>query len=143
MSEVCCELGFVAPPLAACEGALDGCPDSCRRAARAAANGGCSTGTVAPGAGTREACGVEDATPSVISTSSTRTMGTKKMMKCDQLAPLPGAPNVVVLQTTAGWRKAPALAQRVCTRGLASLRSIFLKNTMNTAGFRVVRAAGA
>ena len=24
---------------------------------------------------------------------------------------------VVVLQTTAGWRKAPALAQRVCTRG--------------------------
>ena len=27
--------------------------------------------------------------------------------------PLPGAPNVVVLQTTAGWRKAPALAQRV------------------------------
>ena len=27
---------------------------------------------------------------------------------------------VVVLQTTAGWRKAPALAQRVCTRGLAS-----------------------
>ena len=75
-----------APPLAACEGALDGRPDSCRRAARAAANGGCSTGTVAPGAGTREACGVEDATPSVISTSSTRTMGTKRMMKCDQLA---------------------------------------------------------
>ena len=57
--------------------------------------------------------------------------------------PLPGAPNVVVLLTTAGWRKAPALAQRVCTRGLASLRSISLKNTMNTAGFRVVRAAGA
>ena len=53
-----------APPLVACEGALDGRPDS--------------TGTVAPGAGTREACGVEDATPSVISTSSTRTMGTKK-----------------------------------------------------------------
>ena len=49
-------------------------------------------------------------------------------------APLPGAPNVVVLQTTAGWRKAPALAQRVCTRGLASLSSISLKNTMNTAG---------
>ena len=48
-------------------------------------------------------------------------------------APLPGAPNVVVLLTTAGWRKAPALAQRVCTRGLASLRSISLKNTMNTA----------
>src|SRR6185312_13043240 len=100
-------------PLAACDGALDGRPDSRRRAARAAANVGCSTGTVAPGAGTREACGVEDATPSVISTSSTRTMGTRKMMKCDQLAhPLPGAPNVVVLQTTAGWRKAPALAQR-------------------------------
>ena len=50
---------------------------------------------------------------------------------------------VVVLLTTAGWRKAPALAQRVCTRGLASLRSISLKNTMNTAGFRVVRDAGA
>jgi len=50
---------------------------------------------------------------------------------------------VVVLQTTAGWRKAPALAQRVCTRGLVSLRSISLKNTMNTTGFRVVRAAGA
>ena len=33
------------------------------------------------------------------------------------IAPLPGAPNVVVLQTTAGWRKAPALAQRVCTQG--------------------------
>ena len=46
---------------------------------------------------------MEDATPSVISTSSTRTMGTKKMMKCDQLkVPLPGAPNVVVLQTTEG-----------------------------------------
>jgi len=57
--------------------------------------------------------------------------------------PLPGAPNVVVLQTTAGWRKAPALAQRVCTQGVASLRSISLKNTRNTAGFRVVRAAGA
>ena len=28
---------------------------------------------------------------------------------------------VVVLQTTAGWRKAPALAQRVCTQGVASL----------------------
>ena len=41
---------------------------------------------------------------------------------------------VVVLQTTAGWRKAPALAQRVCTRGLASPSSISLKNTMNTAG---------
>ena len=67
-----------APPLAACEGALDGRPDSYRRAARAAADGGCSAGTVAPGAGTRDACGVEDATPSVISTSSTRTMGTKK-----------------------------------------------------------------
>ena len=49
-------------------------------------------------------------------------------------APLPGAPNVVVLQTTAGWRKAPAPAQRVCTRGLASPSSISLKNTMNTAG---------
>ena len=49
-------------------------------------------------------------------------------------APLPGAPNVVVLQTTAGWRKAPALALRVCTRGLASPSSISLKNTMNTAG---------
>ena len=41
---------------------------------------------------------------------------------------------VVVLQTTAGWRKAPALAQRVCTQGVASLRSISLKNTMNTKG---------
>ena len=50
---------------------------------------------------------------------------------------------VVGLQTTAGWRKAPALAQRVCTQGVASLRSISLKNTRNTAGFRVVRAAGA
>ena len=86
---------------------------------------------------------MEDATPSVISTSSTRTMGTKRMMKCDQLDPLPGAPNVVVLQTTAGWRKAPALALRVCTQGVASLRSISLKNTRNTARFRVVRAAGA
>ena len=34
---------------------------------------------------------------------------------------------VVVLQTTAGWRKAPALAQRVCTQGVASLRSISSK----------------
>ena len=42
-------------------------------------------------------------------------------------SPLPGAPNVVVLQTTAGWRKAPALAQRVCTQGVASLRSISSK----------------
>ena len=67
-----------APPLADCEGALDGLRDSCRRAARAAADGGCSTGTVAPGAGTREACGVEDATPSVTSTSSTRTMESSK-----------------------------------------------------------------
>ena len=66
------------PPLAACEGAFDGRPDSCRRAARAAADGSCSTGTFAPRAGTREACGVEDATPSVISTPSTRTMETKK-----------------------------------------------------------------
>src|SRR6185312_2742348 len=81
MSEVCCELGFVAPPLAAYEGALDGRSDSCRRAAHAAADGGCSTGTVAPGAGRREACGADDATPSVVSTSSswwecstTRTM---------------------------------------------------------------------
>ena len=40
----------------------------------------------------------------------------------------------IPLQTTAGWRKAPALAQRVCTRGLASLSSISLKNAMNTAG---------
>ena len=39
---------------------------------------------------------------------------------------------VVVLRTTAGWRKAPALAQRVCTRWLASPSSISLKNTMNT-----------
>ena len=38
----------------------------------------------------------------------------------------------MVLQTTAGWRKAPALAQRVCTRGLASPSSISLKNMMNT-----------
>ena len=67
-----------APPLAACEGALDGRPDSCRRAARTTADGGCSTGTVAPGAGTREVCGMEDATPSVISTSSTRTMEMSK-----------------------------------------------------------------
>ena len=59
-----------APPLAACEGTLDGQPDSCRRAARAAADGGCSAGTVAPGAGRRGACGADDATPSVISTSS-------------------------------------------------------------------------
>ena len=58
-----------APPLAACEGALDERPDSCRRAARAAADGGCSTGAVAPGAGRRDACGADDATPSVISTS--------------------------------------------------------------------------
>ena len=64
-------------PFAACEGALDG-SDSCRRAARAAADGGCSTGTVAPGAGRREVWGADDATPSVISTSSTRTMETSK-----------------------------------------------------------------
>ena len=74
-----------APPLTACEGALDGRPDSCRRAARAAADGGCSMGTVTPGAGWREACGADDATPSVISTSSswwecstTRTMEMSK-----------------------------------------------------------------
>ena len=65
-----------APPLATCVGAFDGRPDSCRRAAHTAADGGCSIGTVAPGAGTREACGVEDATPSVISTSCTGTMET-------------------------------------------------------------------
>ena len=59
-------------------GALDGRPDSCRCAARTAADGGCSTGTVAPGAGMQEVCCVEDATPSVISTSSTRTMETSK-----------------------------------------------------------------
>ena len=67
-----------ASPLAACEGARDGRPVPCRRAARTAADGACPTGTVAPGAGTREACGMEDATPSVISTSSTRTMETGK-----------------------------------------------------------------
>ena len=50
---------------------------------------------------------------------------------------------VVVLQTTVGWRKAPALAQRVCTRGLASPSPVSLKNTMNTVRFRVVRDAGA
>ena len=59
-----------APPLAACEGALDGRPDSRRRAARAAADGGCSTGMVSPGAGRREARGADDTTPSIISTSS-------------------------------------------------------------------------
>ena len=48
--------------------------------------------------------------------------------------PLPGAPNVVVWQTTAGWRSAPASAQRVSTRGLARISSISPKNTMNTAG---------
>ena len=37
-----------APPLAACEGALDGRPDSSRRQVRTAADGGCSTGTVTP-----------------------------------------------------------------------------------------------
>ena len=74
-----------APPLAACEGALDRRPDSCRRAARAAADGGCSTDTVAPGAGRREARAADDATPSVISMSlwwwecsATRTMETNK-----------------------------------------------------------------
>ena len=51
---------------------------------RAAADGGCSTGTVAPGTGRREARGADDATPSVISTSSlwessaTRTMEMSK-----------------------------------------------------------------
>ena len=69
--------------------------------------------------------------------------GAEEEMNCDQPNPLPGAPNVVVLLTTAGWRKAPALALRVYTRGVAGLRSTSLKNTMNTAGFRVVRAAGA
>ena len=48
--------------------------------------------------------------------------------------PLPGAPNVVVWQTTAGWRDAPASAQRVSTQGLARISSISLKNTMNIAG---------
>jgi len=73
-----------------------------------------------------------------------------KAMKIDPKPTVAGIHNslflkdsVVVLQTTAGWQKAPALAQRVCTQGVASLRSIFLKNIRNTAGFRVVRAAGA
>ena len=74
-----------APLLAAYEGALDGRPDSCRRAARAATDGGCSTGTVAPGAGRREAWGADDATPSVISTSSSwwecSTIRTMEMSK--------------------------------------------------------------
>ena len=50
---------------------------------------------------------------------------------------LPNRPRivpVVVWQTTAGWRNAPASAQRVSTRGLARISSILLKNTMNTAG---------
>ena len=42
---------------------------------------------------------------------------------------------VVVLQTIAGWRKAPALALRVYTRGVPGLRTISLKNTMNTKDF--------
>jgi len=41
---------------------------------------------------------------------------------------------VVVWQTTAGWRNAPASAQRVSTRGLARVSPISLKNTMNTKG---------
>ena len=115
MSEVCCELGFVAPPLAACEEALDGRPDSRRCAARAAADGGCSTGTVAPGAGRHEARGADDATPSVISMSlwwwecsATRTMEMSKRGTKLAKVPLPGAPNVVVCKPTAGWRSAPA-----------------------------------
>ena len=74
-----------APLLAACEGAFDGRPDSRWRATCAAAIGDCSTGTVAPGAGRREARGADDATPSAISTSSswwecstTRTMEMSK-----------------------------------------------------------------
>ena len=85
MSEVCCELGFVDPPLAACEGALDGRPYSCRRETRAATDGGYSTDTVAPGAGRREARGMDDATPSVISMSSSwwecSTIRTMEMSK--------------------------------------------------------------
>ena len=61
-----------APPLVACEGALDGRPNSCRCASRATADGGYSTGMAAPGAGRQEACGADDATPSIISTSSSR-----------------------------------------------------------------------
>ena len=74
-----------APLLAACEGAFDGRPDSRWCATGAAAIGGCSTGTVAPGAGRREARGADDATPSVISTlsswweySTTRTIEMSK-----------------------------------------------------------------
>ena len=55
-------------------------------------------------------------------------------MSREEKARIVGIGSVVVLQTTAGWRKAPALVQRVCTRGLASPSSISLKNTMNTAG---------
>ena len=66
-----------APLLAACEGAFDGRPDSRWHATGAAAIGGCSTDTVAPGAGRREARGADDATPSVISTSSSLGLKTK------------------------------------------------------------------
>ena len=52
-------------------------------------------------------------------------------------------PIVVVPQTTAGWRKAPALAQRVCTRGLASDQFDLAQEHDEHQGFRVVRAAGA
>ena len=51
--------------------------------------------------------------------------------------------DVVVLQTTAGWRKAPALAQRVCTRGLASYQFDLAQEHDEHQGFRVVRAAEA
>ena len=33
--------------------------------------------------------------------------------------PIPGAPNVVVLQTTAGWQKAPAQAPEVVYSGIS------------------------
>ena len=84
MSEVCCELGFVAPPLAACEGALDGRPVSCRRAARAAADGGCSTGTVAPGAGRERHVAWRTPHPTLLHVVHANH-GDEEEMNCDQL----------------------------------------------------------
>ena len=124
-----------APPLAACEGALDGRPDSCRRAAL--------HGHSCPWS--RNARGVWRGGRHtlrhlyVVHTNH----GDEEEMNYDQLKAPTWRAKCRGAATTAGWRKAPALAQRVCTRGLASPRSISPKNTMNTARFRVVRAAGA
>ena len=149
-SEVCCELGFVAPSLAACEGALDGRPDSCRRAACAAADSGCSRARL-PLAQEGERR-VARMTPHPPSSLRRRRGGSAQPPEPwrwarDELklakAPLPGAPNVVVCKSTAGWRSAPALTQRVSTRGLTRVSSISVEEHEEHSRLRVVRTAGA